>query len=97
MAGQLDKLRVDAERGRQYSTSMNDLTPVFDRLTVSFRDQIEDSAFDEQDLREECYRMLKTLQLMRDLFTQVISQGTISANEIDHAAQLATGKIKEFH
>ncbi len=97
MAEQLDKLRIDAEQGRQYSTSMNSLDPVFKRLEISFQAQIARSAFDERDLREECYRMLKTMEMMKELFTQIISQGLMSANEIDHAAQIATGKIKEFH
>ena len=97
MAEQLDKLRLDAEQGRQYATSMGSLEPVFQRLEKSFHDQIAASGFDEQDLREECYRMLKTMGLMKELFTQIISQGLVSANEIEHAARIATGQIKEFH
>lgn len=97
LAEQLDKLRISAERGRQYSTSLDSLAHIFDTMEITFQEAIVDSGLDEHNLREEYYRMLKTLGLMRELFTQIVSQGLISANEIEYAAKIATGQIKDFH
>ncbi len=97
MAETSDSLRQTAEQGRQYYGLQQQLAAIFDILEQSYRDQSAQSAFNEQDLREECYRSLQTLERMQELFVRIIGEGLTAANEIETAAKIATGEQKEFH
>ncbi len=97
MAETSDNLRQTAEQGRQFYTAQQQLDKIFEILEHSYKDQSAQSAFDDKDLREECYRSLQTLERMRELFIRIIGEGLTAAHEIETAAKIATGLQKEFH
>ena len=97
MAESSDDLRLTAEQGRQFYSTQQQLNQIFDILEHSYKDQSASSTFDEHDLREECYRSLQILNRVRALFTRIIGEGMTATHEIENAAKIASGSVKEFH
>ncbi len=83
--------------GAQFKGAQETLEMVFDILHRSYMEQLVESEFHDVELREECYRMIKTLDNMTQIFTKVVSAGELAAGDIELMAKIDRGEVKEFH
>lgn len=83
--------------GTQFKAAHESLEVVFDIMRRSYLDQIIASEFDDTPLREECYRSIKILDSMAQVFRTIVATGELAAADIEHMAQVKSGVLKEFH
>lgn len=92
-----NKLNKDVQRATRAKQLLDD--PMIQEIMVSMRHnlhrKIETSEYKNADEREECYRMLRTLESFEGQFKKIMQSGT-SATETLTAMQRVVKRVQEI-